>query len=92
MRALRAKIAEMQRADDRLSPEEVHADASLISDIGLDSISMVELACALEEELGLVELPLTEWLGRESDKPGKRYTVAAFVEFARSAGAPTKGG
>lgn len=37
----------------RLKPEEIDSTASLIDDIGLDSIQVLELIVALEDEFGI---------------------------------------
>lgn len=40
-----------------MDPEEVTADTSFEEDLGADSVDLVEVAMALEEEFGLEEIP-----------------------------------
>jgi acyl carrier protein len=68
-------------------PEEIHWSDSIMTDLGFDSITVVELCCAVEEALQIKELPLNQWLNEESDKDGERYTMASFVDLILSANA-----
>ena len=54
--ALEDKIKEIIIDQLGVSPEEVVAEASFIDDLGADSLDIVELVMALEEEWGL-EIP-----------------------------------
>jgi len=83
--AVRAQIERMRSVDSRLPASEITLASSLTTDLGLDSISMVELACGLEETLGLQPLPLHQWLADESEKQD-RYSVAALVKLALAGG------
>ena len=40
-----------------MDPEEITADTSFEEDLGADSVDLVEVAMALEEEFGLEEVP-----------------------------------
>ncbi len=40
-----------------MDPEEITADTSFEEDLGADSVDLVEVAMALEEEFGLEEIP-----------------------------------
>jgi acyl carrier protein len=68
-------------------PDEIHWSDSIMTDLGFDSITVVELCCAVEEALQIKELPLNQWLNEESDKDGERYTIASFVDLILSANA-----
>lgn len=56
-----------------LDPEDVKDDSSLIEDLGADSLDMVEIVMAAEEEFDL-ELP-------DDDELEKIKTVKDMVEF-----------
>lgn len=68
-------------------PDEIQWSDSIMTDLGFDSITVVELCCAVEEALQIRELPLNQWLNEESDKDGERYTIASFVDLILSANA-----
>ena len=40
-----------------MDPEEITAETSFSEDLGADSVDLVELAMALEDEFGLEEMP-----------------------------------
>ena len=63
------------------APIEIRPESSLVTDLGLDSLSMVEAVAAIEGALGLAELPLARWRDQELEKPGDRFTVASLVQL-----------
>jgi acyl carrier protein len=54
-------------------------EASVIEDLGLDSLAMVDLTVLLEDRLALREFPMQEWADAEAVRDGRRYTVASLV-------------
>jgi acyl carrier protein len=68
-------------------PGEIHWSDSIMTDLGFDSITVVELCCVVEEALQIKELPLNRWLNEQSEKDGERYTIASFVDLVLSANA-----
>ena len=56
-----------------ISPELIEMDTDIIQDLGADSLDIVELITALEEELGIV---ITD------EKAGGLTSVRQIVEFA----------
>ena len=73
-----AALAEILSEITGVDPAEVTAEAEFAGDLDLDSLSMVELALAVEENLG-VRIP--------EEKAGQLPTVgdmAAYLERARS--------
>jgi len=79
--ALDEQIRCLRARDDRIADCSVTFDCSMMTDLGFDSISLLELICELESALGVGELPLNTWLAEESDKDAERFTVASFVAF-----------
>jgi len=67
---VRAIVAEQLQVD----PEEVTLEASFIDDLGADSLDMVELVMALEEEFDL-EVP--------DEEAEKIVTVGDAVEYIK---------
>jgi acyl carrier protein len=63
--------------------QDIHMDTSIMSDLGFDSITIVELACAVEDALQIGDLPLHAWFDQESEQTTKRFTVASFLEMVR---------
>lgn len=70
------------RALDR-SPEEVHADSRIWSDLGAESLDMLDIAFSLESALG-IRLPHSDLIGRASDYFGEENIIQGGVlsEFA----------
>ena len=81
---LRDQVQHMRDADPRLPHALITMESSLTTDLGFDSISLVELACAVEQALNIDALPLQAWLGDESERGRDRYSVAAFLRFTLS--------
>lgn len=70
-----------QRGDTHL---EVEASSSIVEDLGLDSLAMVDLTILLEDKLSIVGFPMQEWLDAETMKHAARYTVASLVQECRA--------
>jgi acyl carrier protein len=70
------------RALDR-SPEDVHPSSRIWSDLGAESLDMLDIAFSLESAFG-IRLPHTDLLGRASDYFGEENIVQGGVlsEFA----------
>lgn len=49
----RLKTLIVDRLFLKMAPEEIMTDASLISDYGVDSVSLLELVVGLEDEFGI---------------------------------------
>lgn len=56
MSAIPAKVKEVIVEQLGVDPERVKAEASFIDDLGADSLDIVELVMAMEEEFG-IEIP-----------------------------------
>jgi acyl carrier protein len=67
-------LKERGTAGKTISPED-----SLIEDLGLDSLAMVDLTLLIEERLSISEFPMQEWADMESLLETRRYTVASLV-------------
>ena len=75
-----------------VSSEQLHRDALLIDDLGLDSLKFVDLSVALEEALGVPEFPMQDWVDRQLELEAP-LSVGALVDacrelLARGAGDP----
>jgi acyl carrier protein len=75
-------IADVIRDQGR-SLTAVNDDASLL-DLGLDSLTMIDLAVALEDALGIQEFPLQQWADLEAARNEPRFTVGALVAACRA--------
>ena len=64
---------------------DIRMDSSLITDLGLDSLSLVEAVVALEQALRIEPLPLAEL--SESEVDGGRFTVESLVDLCMQRGA-----
>jgi acyl carrier protein len=72
----RLKRMIVQRLFLKLAPEEIAEDKSLLTDYGVDSVSLLELVVGLEEEFGVV-------VGDDEFKVANFETVAALAGFVR---------
>ena len=75
-----ARIAQEQRLE-RVA--DIGMATSLTADLGLDSISFIEVAVALEKALEVDELPLGAWSDLESERDEPRFTVGSLVELCQ---------
>jgi acyl carrier protein len=66
--------------DKRIGRTDVCGSASLVDDLGLDSVRFVELTFALEDVFELEAFPMDDWAAKEMTRSGKRFTVAALAE------------
>lgn len=57
--AMNAKVTEIIVEHLGVDPEKVKAEASFLDDLGADSLDIVELVMAMEEEFG-IEIPDTD--------------------------------
>ena len=56
------------------------SEASLVEDLGLDSLKLVDLVLALEDRLGVGELPIQEWLDQQQADRTAGFTVGSLVD------------
>ena len=76
---LRAVIEVLQPLVPESLKANIQPDSSLVNDLGMDSLKVVELSLGLEEKLGYpVFLPA--WIAASSDPSD--LTVASLAEFA----------
>ena len=54
------KVMEMVAEQFMLEPEEINADTVFVDDLGADSLDVVELTMALEQEFNLPDTPEEE--------------------------------
>ena len=72
------------RAEQGLDIDQcIRPESSLVADVGLDSLSMVEALVAIEQALGIGERALAPWADEELEREGTRFTVASLVEACR---------
>lgn len=76
---VRAELLRIRRAQAPGFAGEIRMDSSLIADIGLDSLSLVEAVVALEQALRIEPMSLTEMGEVEGD--GGRFTVETLVNL-----------
>lgn len=62
-----------------IDPTEIGPSTSLVLDLGLTSLKIVDLTLALEEAFGLDEFPIQEWMDRESAKKEQGFAVQSLV-------------
>lgn len=74
MSAVPAKVTEVIVEQLGVDPERVKAEASFIDDLGADSLDIVELVMAMEEEFG-IEIP-----DEDAEKLKTVQDVAAYLQ------------
>jgi acyl carrier protein len=67
-----------------LTPDDIHADSSLIEDLQLDSLRFVDLMGAIASAFDLDEFPMQVWVDSEQDRDGKRFTVGSLADSCMS--------
>ena len=65
--------------EGRCSANDITWDMCLI-ELGLDSLTLVDLAGALEDALGIHEFPLQEWADAEACRRDNAFTIGSLVE------------
>ena len=65
---------------NRNEPIEIRPQTSLIRDLGLTSLTMVDLTLALEEAFELDEFPMQAWVDQELLRGEQGFGVASLVE------------
>jgi acyl carrier protein len=75
-----AVIGSLRRVNRSIAQVHIDHDSSLVDDLGFDSLKMIDLVFALEDDLGIVEFPLQAWWDCELGKArGERFTVGSLV-------------
>jgi acyl carrier protein len=69
----------LRRLVPRLSKVPIDGATSVVDDLALGSLNLVELTVVLEELLGVPEFPMQRWLDLEKVKSGPRFTVASLA-------------
>ena len=49
-------------------------------DLGLDSLSFVDLSVALEDALAIAEFPMQAWADSEAERVGPRFTCGSLLQ------------
>ncbi|MGF6851848.1 acyl carrier protein [Paraburkholderia sp. CI3] len=75
---VRTQLLRVCREHQRDFNTEIHLDSSLIADLGLDSLSLVEAVVAIEQAFGIERLPL-EALNEE--RAEAHFTVGSLVDL-----------
>ena len=73
---VRTQLARVCREHQRDFDAEIRPDSSLIADLGLDSLSLVEAVVALEQAFGIERLPLDALNEDEA-----YFTVGSLVDL-----------
>jgi acyl carrier protein len=77
-----AVVRALRRVNPRLE-RDIDENDSVVDDLGFDSLKMVELAFALEDELGVTEFPLQLWWdAQQTGTESGRFTVGSLVLHA----------
>ena len=78
---LEKKVRELVASQLGISSDQVTLDANLVSDLGADSLDVVELVMAMEDELG-VEIP--------DEDAQKLTTLNAVIAYLKEKGVGSK--
>ena len=78
---VRAELLRVCRVHKPGFSAEIGLGSSLITDLGLDSLSLVEAVVAIEEALHIDSLPLDALHECEAGREGDRFTVGALVKL-----------
>ncbi len=78
---VRAELLRVCRVHQPGFAAEIGPGSSLVADLGLDSLSLVEAVVAIEEALHIEPLPLDALNGCEAGRESERFTVGALVKL-----------
>lgn len=78
--ALCEQIARLRTRDPVLPHAAISLSSSIMTDLGFDSISLLELLVGIEGSLGLSELPINSWLAEQAEVE-QNYRVDSLVQF-----------
>jgi acyl carrier protein len=78
---VRDELVRVRRAQTPDFAVEIGMDSCLVTDVGLDSLSLVEAVVALEQALGIEHLSIETLNERGTACHGGRFTVSALVEL-----------
>lgn len=67
-----------------LCAKHIGLDMSLVTDLGIDSIRLVDLTFALQDCVGIEDFPTQQWVDDEMRKDGARFTVRSLVEHCEA--------
>ncbi len=66
-----------------LTAEAIQPETNLILDLGLTSLTFIDLAVELEDRLSINEFPLQEFIDQENERGEVGFRVKALVEFCQ---------
>ena len=69
------------RMKSGLPRREIVPDASLIDDLGLDSLMFIDLSLAIEQRFTMSEFPLQAWADAEAVREEAPYTVESLAAY-----------
>ncbi len=73
---LRALLAGIARG---MGLAEITPETSIVEELGLDSLKLLELTLAIETNLALTDFPMQDWYDAEAAKDGARFTVESLA-------------
>ncbi|MBN1656111.1 MAG: hypothetical protein JXA30_20250 [Deltaproteobacteria bacterium] len=66
-----------------LTSDIIRSDTNLILDLGLTSVTFLELAIELESRLPIEEFPLQEYIDQENERGDNGFDVQSLLETCR---------
>lgn len=75
---VRSVLAGLTKAEVEIGPQ-----TNVLTELGLTSLTLVDLTLALEDALRLEEFPLQDWIDRENERGEEGFRVASIVETCR---------
>lgn len=78
---VRAELLRVRRVQAPHFAAEIRMESSLVADLGLDSLSLLEAVVTLEQALRIDHLSLEAINGGEADRDGGRFTVESLVNL-----------
>jgi acyl carrier protein len=78
---VRAELLRVRRVQAPHFAADIRMESSLVADLGLDSLSLLEAVVALEQALRIDHLSLEALNDGESDRDGGRFTVESLVNL-----------
>jgi acyl carrier protein len=76
-------VALLRKRGVRVLPP-IGETTSLVEDVGLDSLSLVDFGLRIERAFGIGDLPLQDWVYEEAQRTSGGYTFGSLVRFVKT--------
>ena len=69
---------------------EIDRDTSIVDELNLDSLRLLDLTFAIEDAFEIDEFPMQQWYDAEAKSGGKRFTIGSLLSACERVSSATK--